>query len=178
VISIWPIAHFFWGYSIFLPIVLFIFYLINKKKKLKDTGEFLKKRVIFGLFGGLWAMVPDIDYFLEENIFSANPISDIFFFHISADKVLRETDLFFTAEMLLIFAVINLLALVATVETFKRLNEVMFGKKPDEDDKDDDFLDEEGDDENDNDDNDEVEDEPEVVDREGEKNKTKFNDLR
>jgi hypothetical protein len=145
VIFIWPIAHFFWGYSIFLPIVLFIFYLINKKKKLKDTGEFLKKRVIIGLFGGLWAMIPDIDYFLDDNIFSANPLSDIFFFHISADNVLPETDLFFAAEMLLIFAVINLLALVATVETFKRLNEVMFGKKPDEENEGHDFLDEEED---------------------------------
>jgi hypothetical protein len=114
----------------------------------KDTGEFLKKRAVFGIFGGLWAMIPDIDYFLEENIFSANPLSDIFFFHISADKVLPETDLFFAAEMLLVFAVINLLALVATVETFKRLNEVMFGKKPDEDDKDDDFLYEVKDEEN------------------------------
>jgi hypothetical protein len=133
-----------------------IIYLVNKRTKVKDTKEFLKKRAIFGMLGGLWAMVPDIDYFLEENIFSANPLSDIFFFHISADKVLPETDLFFAAEMLLVFAVMNLLALVATVETFKRLNEVMFGKKPDKDDKDDDFLYEEGD-ENDGDEETQVE---------------------
>lgn len=88
-------------------------------------------------------MIPDIDYFLDDHIFSANPLSDIFFFHVSLDRVLPETDLFFAAEMLCIFAVINLFALVATSESFKRLNEVMFGKKPDE--EEDGFLDAEKD---------------------------------
>jgi hypothetical protein len=115
--------------------------MIKRKIKVKNTGEFLKKRSVFGIIGGFWAMIPDIDHFLGNNFISSNPASDIFFLHISLDKVLPETDLFFAAEMLLIFAVINLLALVATVETFKRLNEVMFGKKPDEEDEGHDFLD-------------------------------------
>ena len=142
VITIWPIAHFFWGYSLSLPLVLVLIWVLKRKVNVKNTREFLKKRSVLGVLGGIWAMIPDVDYFLEDHIFSLNSLSDIFFFHISLDKVLPETDLFFAAEMLLIFAVINLLALVVTVDSFKRLNEIMFGKKPD---KDDDFLDEEED---------------------------------
>jgi hypothetical protein len=136
VIIIWPIAHFFWGYSITLPVVLVLLWIVKRNIKVKNTKEFLKKRAVIGIVGGFWAMIPDIDYFLSNRIFSDKSISDIFFFHISLDRVLPETDLFFAAQMVLIFAVINLFAVAVTVESFKRLNEVIFGKKEDEDEDD------------------------------------------
>jgi hypothetical protein len=135
VITIWPVAHFFWGYSIFLPVILILIWLIKRDVKVKNAKEFLKKRLPFGIFGGLWAMIPDVDYFLDENMISTSSLSDVFFFHISLDKVLPETDLFFAGEMLLIFAIINLFVLAATVESFKRLNEALFGRKEEEDDE-------------------------------------------
>jgi hypothetical protein len=52
------------------------------------------------------------------------------------DKILPETDLFFAAEMFLVFAVINLFAMVASIESFKRINEALFGKEEDEEDED------------------------------------------
>ena len=58
--TIWPIAHFFWGYSMALPIFLLIFWLIKRKVKVSNLGEFLKKRAPAGLVGGIWAMIPDI----------------------------------------------------------------------------------------------------------------------
>jgi hypothetical protein len=135
VIPIWPVAHFFWGYSITLTLFIFILWLIKKENvKVKNTGLFIRRRAVIGVAGGFWAMIPDIDYFLEDHIFSNNSISDIFFLHISLDKVLPETDLFFAAEMLLAFSIINLFALAVTVESFGRLNEAIFGRKPEEDD--------------------------------------------
>jgi hypothetical protein len=153
VIPIWPVAHFFWGYSITLVVSIVILWSIKKDNvKVKDTGSFIKKRALLGIFGGIWAMIPDIDYFLEDYIFSNNQFSDIFFLHISLDKVLPETDLFFAAEMLLVFSIINLFALAVTVESFKRLNEALFGRKPEDDDDEDEdeemeqnTLDDEGD---------------------------------
>lgn len=78
-------------------------------------------------------MIPDIDYFLTEPVFKNAPWTDIFFFHASFDKVLPETDLFFAAEMLLLFTVINLFAMVASVESFERLKEALFGREEEED---------------------------------------------
>ncbi|UCE37752.1 MAG: hypothetical protein JSW00_00440 [Thermoplasmata archaeon] len=95
--------------------------------------EFLKKRAIVGIVGGIWAEIPDFDYFLEDGIFHNASWSNIFFLHYSLDKVLPETDLFFAAEIFLLFAVVNLFALALTVESFKRLNEALFGKKEEED---------------------------------------------
>lgn len=146
-IPIWPVAHFFWGYSVSLPIILLFYWLIRKEVKVKNVREYLKKRAIFGAFGGLWAMIPDIDYFLEDYIFSDKTWSDIFVLHISLDKVLPETDLFFAAEMFLMFAVINLLAITVIVESFHRLNEAIFGKKADDDDDEEDEDDEDKEDE-------------------------------
>jgi hypothetical protein len=77
-------------------------------------------------------MIPDIDYFLEDRIFNNASWNDVFFFHSSFDRVLPETDLFFAAQMLLLFAVINLFAIVATVGTLKRVREVIFGKREEE----------------------------------------------
>jgi hypothetical protein len=137
VIHIWPLAHFFFGFSVTLPIVIFIFWVVKKKEKVQNLGEFLKKRAVFGIFGGLWAMLPDIDYFLDEPVLSLQPFSDIFFFHISFDSVLPETDLFFAAEMLLIFTVVILLSLAVHVESFHRLNQALFGRKEEDDDEED-----------------------------------------
>ncbi len=53
------------------------------------------------------------------------------------DKVVPETDLFFAAEMMLIFVAINLFAIAASVESFKRLRETLFGKEEEEDDEED-----------------------------------------
>ena len=152
-INIWPLAHFFWGYSITLPLFIALFWIVKKNLKVKNTKDFLKKRAVFGVVGGFWAMIPDIDYFLDDHIFSDKSFSDIFCFHISLDKVLPETDLFFAGEMLLIFAVVNLFALVIVVETFWRLNETIFGKKEEEDEEeeDEDNKDEEGDEGEEND---------------------------
>ena len=83
-------------------------------------------------------MIPDIDYFLEEHIFD-KPWADIFLFHRSFDVVLPETDLFFAAEMFLLFAVVNLFAMAASVETFERVNEALFGKKNEEDEEEEEF---------------------------------------
>lgn len=82
-----------------------------------------------GVIGGLWAMIPDIDHFLEEPIFKDAAWNDIFIFHVSFDNVVPETDLFFAAEMLLVFAAVNLFALAICVESFKRLGEALFGKE-------------------------------------------------
>ena len=82
-------------------------------------------------------MIPDIDYFLDDHIFD-KPWADIFFFHHSFDLVLPETDLFFAAEMFLVFAVVNLFAMAATVKTFERVNEALFGKKEEEDEEEED----------------------------------------
>ena len=138
VIHIWPLAHFFFGFSVTLPVVLILFWVIGKKEKVKNLKEFLKKRAIFGIFGGLWAMMPDIDYFLDEPVLSTQSFSDIFFFHISFDRVLPETDLFFAAEMLLVFAVVIMFSLAVTVESFHRLNQALFGKKEEDEDEDED----------------------------------------
>ena len=77
-------------------------------------------------------MVPDIDYFLKEPLFRGAAWADIFFFHHSLDKVLSETDLFFAAEFLLLFFAVNLFAMARTVQSFKRLNEALFGKEEEE----------------------------------------------
>jgi hypothetical protein len=97
-----------------------------------NLNEFLKKRAIVGIVGGIWAEIPEIDYLIEGTVFHTSEWSNIFFFHYSLDEVLPETDLFFAAEMFLIFAAINLFALVASVESFKRLKEALFGKEEDE----------------------------------------------
>ncbi|MEE9152428.1 MAG: hypothetical protein V3U20_11450 [Thermoplasmata archaeon] len=100
--------------------------------KVLNLGGFLKKRAPAGVVGGLWAMIPDLDYFLEEPVFKGAAWNDIFFFHSSFDKVVPETDLFFAAEIFLIFVAVNLFAIAATVESLKRLNEALFGKKEEE----------------------------------------------
>ena len=97
-----------------------------------NLREFIKKRAIVGIIGGVWAEIPEIDYLLEGTVFHTSEWSDIFFLHISLDKILPETDLFFAAEMFLVFAAINLFALVASVESFKRLKEALFGKEEEE----------------------------------------------
>jgi hypothetical protein len=130
--TIWPIAHFFWGYSVALPIFLLIFWLIKRKVKVSNLKEFLKKRAPGGVVGGIWAMIPDMDYFLEEPMFRNASWNDVFFFHTSFDNVVPETDLFFAAEIFLIFMAVNLFALAATVESFKRLGEALFGKDEEE----------------------------------------------
>ena len=78
-------------------------------------------------------MIPDIDYFLSVSVFKNAASGDVFFFHSSLDRVLPETDLFFASEMMLLFIVVNLFAMAATVESFKRINEVIFGKEEEED---------------------------------------------
>lgn len=115
-----------------LPIFFIIFWLIKRKVKVSNLKEFLKKRAPAGIVGGIWAMMPDIDYFLEEPIIHDNLPLDIFFFHGTFDKVVPETDLFFAAEIFLIFVAVNLFAIAATVESFKRLGEALFGKEEEE----------------------------------------------
>lgn len=109
-----------------------MFWLIKRKVKVSNLKEFLKKRAPAGIVGGIWAMMPDIDYFLEEPIIHDNLPLDIFFFHGTFDKVVPETDLFFAAEIFLIFVAVNLFAIAATVESFKRLGEALFGKEEEE----------------------------------------------
>lgn len=77
-------------------------------------------------------MIPDMDYFLEEPIIHGNVPLDIFFFHGTFDKVISETDLFFAAEIFLIFMAVNVFAIAGTVESFKRLGEALFGKEEEE----------------------------------------------
>lgn len=115
-----------------LPIFFLIFWLIKRKVKVSNLKEFLKKRAPAGIIGGIWAMIPDLDYFLEEPIIHDNVPLDIFFFHGTFDKVIPETDLFFAAEIFLIFVAVNLFAIAATVESFKRLGEALFGKEEEE----------------------------------------------
>lgn len=100
-----------------------------------NLREFIKKRAIVGIIGGVWAEIPEIDYLLEGTVFHTSEWSNIFFFHFSLDEVLPETDLFFAAEMFLVFAAINLFALVASVESFKRLKEALFGKEEEDEDE-------------------------------------------
>ena len=99
------------------------------------VGKFILKRGTMAFLGGIWAMIPDIDYFLERHMFDES-WADIFFFHRSFDLVLPETDLFFAAEMFLLCAVVNLFAMTASVKTFKRVNEVLFGRKEEDEDED------------------------------------------
>ncbi len=103
-----------------------------------NLREYIKKRVIVGIIGGIWAEIPDIDYLLEGTDFHESVGSNIFFFHFSLDEILPETDLFFAAEVFLVFAAINLFALVVSVESFKRLKDAVFGKEGEDDDDDDD----------------------------------------
>jgi len=107
--------------------------LITKNVKVSNLREFIIKRAPAGVVGGLWAMLPDIDYFLEKPIFHHNVPLDIFFFHGTFDTVIPETDLFFAAEIFLIFVAVNFFAITATVKSFKRLNEAIFGKEEEED---------------------------------------------
>ena len=117
-----------------MPLLLFIIWLVTRNVKVSNLGEFFKKRGIIGVAGGFWAMIPDIDYFLEEPVFNNAAWCDVFFFHRYCDVVLGlpETDLFFAAQIMLFFIVINVFAIAVTVESFKRLGEAMFGKKEDE----------------------------------------------
>jgi hypothetical protein len=130
--TIWPLAHFFWGYSVALPIFLLILWLVKRNILVSNLREFIRKRAIIGFIGGIWAEIPEIDYLLEDTVFHTSEWSNIFFFHFSLDEILPDTDLFFAAEMFLIFAVINLFALVVSVESFKRIKEALFGKEEEE----------------------------------------------
>jgi hypothetical protein len=103
-----------------------------------NLREFIKKRAIVGIIGGIWAEIPEIDYLLEGTIFHTSEWSNVFFLHFSLDEILPETDLFFAAEMFLIFAAINLFALVASVESFNRLKEALFGKEEEDEEEDED----------------------------------------
>ncbi|UCF08483.1 MAG: hypothetical protein JSW28_02000 [Thermoplasmata archaeon] len=127
-------AHFFWGYSIALPLFLLILWLVTRDVKVSTLREFFVKRGSVGIFGGIWAMIPDLDHFLGEPVFENAPWTNIFFFHRYCDIELglSETDLFFAAELMLAFAVVNLFALAYTVESFKRLNEALFGREEEE----------------------------------------------
>jgi hypothetical protein len=90
---------------------------------------FLKKRAVVGIVGGLWAMIPDLDYLIQGLSLHSESWTDIYIFHYSFDQALSETDLYFAGEMLLIFAVVNFFAFALVVESFNRLKEAMFGKK-------------------------------------------------
>ncbi len=94
--------------------------------------EFFKKRAIVGIIGGVWAEIPEVDYLLGDAVFHNSGWSNVFFFHFSLDEVLTETDLFFAAEIFLVFAAVNLFALVFCVDSFKRLKEALFGKEEEE----------------------------------------------
>jgi hypothetical protein len=137
----WPAAHFFWGYSVTIVIFLFLLWIITKNVTVPDIRGFIKKRAVVGIFGGFWALIPDVNYFIDEPAFHNTQISDIFFLHYTFDTVLPETDLFFAAEVFLIFTAVNLFAVALSVETFVRLKEAMFGKEK-EDDEDEDDLEE------------------------------------
>lgn len=128
-----------------LPIFLLILWLVKRNILVSNFREFIEKRAIVGFIGGIWAEIPDVDYLLEGMDFHASVGSNIFFFHFSLDEILPETDLFFAAEVFLGFAAINLFAMVASVESFKRLKEALFGKEEeeDEDEEDEDDEDEE-----------------------------------
>ncbi len=113
-------------------------WLAKRDVMVETVSKFFSRRAPVGAVGGIWAMIPDIDYFLEEHIFD-KPWADIFLFHHSFDLVLPETDLFFAAEMFLLFTVVNLFAMAASVKTFKRVNEALFGKKDEEEDEEEEF---------------------------------------
>ncbi len=106
-------------------------WLAKRDVTVETVGKFFTRRAPVGAVGGIWGMIPDIDYFLEEHMFDKT-WADIFFFHHSFDLVLPETDLFFAAEIFLLFAVVNLFAMAASVKTFERVNEALFGKKGEE----------------------------------------------
>jgi hypothetical protein len=110
-----------------------LLWLVKRDVSVPTVGKFITRRAPVGALGGLWAMIPDIDYFQEDHMFD-KPWADIFLFHHSFDLVLPETDLFFAAEMFLLFAVVNLFAMVASVQTMERLNEALFGKINEEED--------------------------------------------
>lgn len=106
--------------------------MMTKDVQVATTIDFIWRRGIAGITGGLWAMIPDIDYFMEDHMFD-KPWADLFLFHHSFDLVLPETDLFFAAEMFLLFAVVNLFAMAGSVKTFERVNEALFGKREEDD---------------------------------------------
>jgi hypothetical protein len=118
-----------------LPLFLIILWMITRDVKVANLKEFFKKRGIVGVFGGFWAMIPDIDYFVDEPVFRNEIWNDIFFLHRTFDRISPETDLFFAGEILLIFAAVNLFAMAATVNTFERLNNAIFGKKEEDEDE-------------------------------------------
>lgn len=115
-----------------MPIFLLIIWLVKRNLKVSNFKEFIIRRTPAGVLGGVWAMIPDIDYFLEEPIIHGNVALDIFFFHGTFDNVIPETDLFFAAEIFLIFIAVNVFAIAGTVESFKRLGEALFGKEEEE----------------------------------------------
>ena len=117
---------------------MLILWLVRRDIRLSNLREFIKRRATVGAIGGIWAEIPEIDYLLEGTLFHTSRYSDIFFLHFSLDEILPETDLFFAAEMFLIFAVINLFALVTSVESFIRIKEALFGKEEDEGEEDED----------------------------------------
>ncbi|UCG70242.1 MAG: hypothetical protein JSV09_04290 [Thermoplasmata archaeon] len=121
-----------------LPLFLILLWLVTRDVKVENLKEFLKKRGIVGVFGGIWAMIPDIDYFLDEPLFRNQLWNDIFFLHSTFDRISPETDLFFAAEILLIFAAMNLLVIAAIVDSFERLNNAIFGKKEEDEDEEED----------------------------------------
>lgn len=88
-------------------------------------------------------MLPDIDYFLEKPIIHDNIPLDIFYFHGTFDTVIPETDLFFAAEIFLIFVAVNFFAIAGTVKSVKRLNEAIFGKEEEEDEEEEEMKEEE-----------------------------------
>jgi hypothetical protein len=107
-------------------------WLIKRNVKVSNFKGFIIRRAPAGVVGGCWAMIPDIDYFLEEPIIDGNVPLDIFFFHGTCDKVIPGTDLFFAAEIFLIFMAVNVFVIAGTVESFKRLGEALFGKEEEE----------------------------------------------
>jgi hypothetical protein len=113
-------------------LVIAIIWLIKRKYKLENMRAFVLRRGVVSALGGLWAMLPDLEYFFEDLKFNDLSYVDIFFFHGTFDRTLPETDLFLAGELLLIFMIVNILAITLTVESFQILKTAIFGEKEEE----------------------------------------------
>lgn len=115
------IGHF----SVGAAISLIIFRLIDYYSKKIRLEYYLRYDLLVVVFGGLWAMIPDLPYVFNINFISlhSTQFCNLFFFHCYLDKIDPADTIIFSTFMFGIFLV-DTLVITWLVTHKKQLNQM------------------------------------------------------